>query len=53
MAIGAGAVLGGGYLFSRIREKQESEGVLSRLEQILEETAETEEQPDNGTAQRV
>jgi hypothetical protein len=43
VAVGAGAVLGAGYLFSRIKEKQNDEGVLSRLEQILEETAASEE----------
>lgn len=42
VAVGAGAVLGAGYLFSRIKEKQSDESVLSRLEQILEETAEAE-----------
>ncbi len=42
VAMGAGAVLGAGYLFSRIKEKQSDESVLSRLEQILEETAEAE-----------
>lgn len=42
VAVGAGAVLGAGYLFSRIKEKQSDEGVLSRLEQILEETAEAD-----------
>lgn len=43
VALGAGAVLGAGYLVSRIKEKQSDEGVLSRLEQILEETAAAEE----------
>ncbi len=42
VTLGAGAVLGAGYLFSRIKEKQSDESVLSRLEQILEETAEAE-----------
>jgi len=42
LALGAGAVLGAGYLVSRIKDKQSDEGVLSRLEQILEETAEPE-----------
>lgn len=45
VALGAGAVLGAGYLASRIKEKQSDEGVLSRLEQILEDTAAPEERP--------
>lgn len=43
VALGAGAVLGAGYLVSRIKEKQSDEGVLSRLEQILEETGDSED----------
>lgn len=52
VAVGAGAVLGAGYLFSRIKEKQNDEGVLSRLEQILEETAEAEAAPAEKPAAR-
>ncbi len=52
VAVGAGAVLGAGYLFSRIKEKQSDDGVLSRLEQILEETAEAEAAPVEKTAAR-
>jgi hypothetical protein len=37
IALGAGTVVGGAYLFSRIKEKQESETRLSRLEQIVEQ----------------
>lgn len=36
IALGAGTVVGGAYLFSRIKEKQEGETRLSRLEQIVE-----------------
>ena len=42
VALGAGAVLGAGYLVARIKDKQSDEGVLSRLEQILEETVDPE-----------
>lgn len=37
IALGAGTVVGGAYLFSRIKEKQETETRLSRLEQIVEQ----------------
>lgn len=50
VALGAGAVLGAGYLVSRIKEKQNDEGVLSRLEQILEETAESDKSRYNKAA---
>lgn len=58
VALGAGAVLGAGYLVSRIKEKQNDEGVLSRLEQILEETAEadkadTAKQPTQSRAKKA
>ncbi len=41
IALGAGAALGGSYLVSRVKNKQESETSLSRLEQMLEELLET------------
>ncbi|OGT97981.1 MAG: hypothetical protein A2079_08270 [Geobacteraceae bacterium GWC2_48_7] len=37
LTLGAGAALGGSYMLSRIKNKQESETSLSRLEQMLEE----------------
>jgi hypothetical protein len=37
VTLGAGAALGGAYLFSRIKEKQTSETSISRVEQMLEE----------------
>lgn len=37
LALGAGAVVGGAYVVSRIREKQETETRLERMEQMLEE----------------
>jgi len=40
ITLGAGTVLGGTYLFSRISEKQDTESSLSRLEQMLEELSE-------------
>lgn len=36
VAVGAGAVVGASYIVSRIKEKQESESRLERLEQIVE-----------------
>ncbi len=39
---GVGAVLAGAYLFSRIREKQEKETRLERMEQILQKLAEVQ-----------
>ncbi len=43
IASGAGAVLVGAYLFSRIRERQEKEARLERIEQILQKLAEEQE----------
>lgn len=37
VTLGAGVALGGAYLVSRIKEKQETESSLSRLEQMLSE----------------
>lgn len=37
IAAGAGAVIGGTYIFSRLKEKQNTETRLERMEQILEE----------------
>ncbi len=34
---GAGTVIGGVYIFSRLKEKQDTETRLERMEQILEE----------------
>jgi len=39
-AIGAGAVIGGAYVVSRVKEKQNTEIRLERMEQILEEIKE-------------
>ncbi len=36
IALGAGAVVGGAYVVSRIREKQDTETRLDRLEQMVE-----------------
>ncbi|WP_298433574.1 hypothetical protein [Geobacter sp.] len=47
VTLGAGAALGGAYLFSRIGEKQDTEASLSRLEQMLAELAATEEKGKN------
>ena len=44
ITLGAGVALGGSYLLSRIGEKQDTESSLSRLEQMLSELAEAEEQ---------
>lgn len=45
--LGAGAALGGSYLVSRVKNKQESETSLSRLEKMLEELLEarTDDKP--------
>lgn len=43
IALGAGAVIGGSYVFSRLKEKQDTETRLEKMEQILEKFAETEE----------
>jgi len=43
VAAGAGTVVGGAYIFSRIKEKQETETRLDRLEQIVEEVSKEKE----------
>ncbi|MEP9410081.1 MAG: hypothetical protein HRF42_01520 [Candidatus Brocadia sp.] len=43
---GAGAVLVGAYIFSRIRERQEKEARLERIEQILQKLAEEHEKKE-------
>jgi hypothetical protein len=43
--LGAGATLGGSFLISRIREKQDVEIRLGRLEQMLEQVGEGKEAP--------
>ena len=43
IAGGAGAVLVGAYIFSRIKERQETETRLERIEQILQKLAEKKE----------
>ena len=42
--VGSGAALGGSYLFSRIKEKQETETRLARLEHLLEELVKVEQE---------
>ena len=37
VTLGAGAALGGAYLLHRVKEKQNSETSLSKVEQMLEE----------------
>lgn len=39
LAAGAGAVVGGAYVVSRIKEKQDTETRLERMEQLVEELA--------------
>jgi Na+-transporting NADH:ubiquinone oxidoreductase subunit NqrC len=36
VALGAGTVIGGAYVFSRLKEKQDADVRLERMEQILE-----------------
>ncbi|MCR4321824.1 MAG: hypothetical protein NUV74_15985 [Candidatus Brocadiaceae bacterium] len=43
IAGGAGAVLVGAYIFSRIKERQETETRLERIEQILQKLVEEQE----------
>jgi len=43
IALGAGAVLGTAYLFSRLREKRDVEERLDRLERMLERLAASED----------
>lgn len=43
--LGAGATLGGSFLISRIREKQDVETRLDRLEQMLDQLGEGKEAP--------
>lgn len=40
VALGAGAVIGGAYVVSRVKEKQDTEIRLERMEQILDEIRE-------------
>ncbi len=40
---GAGAVVGGAYILSRIKEKQDTEIRLERMEQIIEKISSAEE----------
>lgn len=44
VTLGAGAALGTAYLFSRVKEKQDTESSLARLEQMLSELAVTPEE---------
>lgn len=51
VTLGAGAALGGSYLLCRIKDKQDSETSISRLEKMLEELIETG--PKTKTAVKV
>jgi len=42
-ALGAGAVVGGSYIFSRVKEKQDIETRIERMEQLLEKLSEEKE----------
>lgn len=46
IAGGAGAVLVGAYIFSRIKERQEKETRLERIEQILQKLVEEQEKKE-------
>lgn len=46
IAGGAGAVLVGAYIFSRIKERQEKETRLERIEQILQKLLEEQEKKE-------
>jgi hypothetical protein len=43
IAAGAGTVMGGAYVFSRLREKQAADTRLDRLEQMIEELSKDKE----------
>ncbi|OPY67613.1 MAG: hypothetical protein A4E57_02205 [Syntrophorhabdaceae bacterium PtaU1.Bin034] len=47
VALGAGAVISGAYIFSRLKEKRDTETRLERMEQILEKIA-SEDESGNG-----
>lgn len=52
IALGAGTVIGGAYIFSRINEKQNTETRLDRMEQILKwlsEETESKETESKGS----
>ena len=42
IALGAGTVIGGAYVVSRIKEKQDTELRLERLEQMVEDISSSE-----------
>ncbi|GAN34288.1 MAG: hypothetical protein DYG83_08250 [Candidatus Brocadia sp. AMX2] len=46
IAGGVGAVLVGAYIFSRIKERQEKETRLERIEQILQKLAEEQKKKE-------
>ncbi|MDN3514353.1 MAG: hypothetical protein NG747_08140 [Candidatus Brocadia sp.] len=46
VAGGAGAIMVGAYIFSRIKEKHEKEARLERIEQILQNLAEEMEKKE-------
>lgn len=43
VALGAGTVVGGAYVYSRLKEKQAVETRLERMEQVIEEVSSLEE----------
>ncbi|OQZ01655.1 MAG: hypothetical protein B6D35_02550 [Candidatus Brocadia sp. UTAMX2] len=46
VAGGAGAIMAGAYIFSRIREKHEKEARFERIEQILQKLTEEMEKEE-------
>ena len=48
VALGAGAVLGGSYVLSRIKERQLMESRLDRLEQMVEKISSVSEEKPKG-----
>lgn len=53
LLLGAGAALSGSYLVSRIREKQEFESRLDRLEQMIAELGETQQAPKTAAKKKA
>ena len=50
--LGAGATLGGSYLLSRLREKQDMETRMDRLEQMFEGLTGSQEEPKPSRAKK-
>jgi hypothetical protein len=52
VALGAGTVLGGSYVLSRIKERQALETRLDHLEQMVEQLASAEDEETKGAKEQ-